>query len=153
MSSALAAPEETACIQALRTQGRHLAGDEYDEAAKMHARFRAEVAQDPKKLRMYQYAFACFLITDESKVSQLHAKNRAWREDRETKATTKAAAAREDFAAKVAARNAAKHAQLKKEIRQRKEELKKRVAENEARMMQRGVRRGEFVSIYASTLG
>jgi hypothetical protein len=82
----------------------------------------------------------------------LHAENRVWREERETKATAKATAAREDFAVKVAARNAAKYAQLKKETRQRKEELKK-VAENEAKTMQRGVRRGEFVNLHASTLG
>jgi hypothetical protein len=119
----------------------------------MHARFRAEVAQNQKKLRIYQYAFACFLIADESKVSQLHAENRIWREERETKAATKAVAAHEDFAVKIVARNSAKYAQLKKETRQRKEELKKRVAENEAKMMQRGVRRGEFVNLHKSTLG
>jgi hypothetical protein len=149
MSSAPAAPEDTTRMQALTAQGRHLTGDEYDEALKMHARLRAEVAQDPKKLRIYQYAVACFLIADESKVSQMHDKDRAWREDRDTKA----AAAREDFAAKVAARNAAKAAQDKKEERQGKEKIKKSVAENDARMKQRGVRRGEFVNLHAFTLG
>jgi hypothetical protein len=143
MSSAPAAPEDTTRIQALTAQGRHLTGDEYDEALKMHARLHAEVAQDPKKLRIYQYVVACFFVADESKVSQMHDKDR----------DTKAAAAREDFVAKVAARNEAKAAQDKKEERQRKEKIEKRVAENDARMKQRGVRRGEFVNLHAFTLG
>jgi hypothetical protein len=146
MSSASAAPVDNARIQGLTTQGRHLSRDEYDEAAKLHAQFRTEVARDPNKLRICQYAFGCFLNADEPEVSQLHAENRAWREDCEARTAAKKEAAREDLKVKVAARNAAKATQLKEEQRQHKEELKKKVADNEARMIQRGARQGMIVN-------
>jgi hypothetical protein len=49
MPSASADSEDNARIQGLTTQGRHLSRDEYDEAAKLHAQFRAEVARDPEE--------------------------------------------------------------------------------------------------------
>jgi hypothetical protein len=124
--------EDTRRIQRVNELGRVLDDKEFEESVELHQQFRREIAKNPRKMRVFRRALAC-LEADEAEVSRMDAESRAKRAEVQDK---------------VVGRNAAKYAYWDEQDRLRKEELKKKKAAEEARMMGHGGRRGIMISLH-----
>jgi hypothetical protein len=119
-SGTLVHDEDTQRVKHITDLTQHLEYEEFEKAVELHQQFREEIKKNPRKLRVFRRVLAC-LEADESVVSRVDEEHRA---------------KHAELLDEMAARNSAKEAYWAEQNRLRKEEMKRKKATAEARIME-----------------